>query len=147
MNQDRRPLVRRRSPAGVTLPELILFTLLLGLLATLVGTAMTRRAQGPPPRAVEEEVRAFLNGAEEFAAERDRWPGSPAELASEGYWEPDDEVTICHFRAVPGTPYRAPYMLVRAAHADSRTVVFTAYPTWGGRLLSYEAGAAGCPET
>lgn len=131
---------------GATLPELLFLVLLIALLLAVSSPLFDVGVDEPPPEEVGLEVRALLRGAERFAAERDRWPRSVEEMVRSGDYAPSEQARICLYRAVPGSPFRAPYILVYAAAPNGRSVVFTAYPTWGGRLYDYPSRVPGCSQ-
>lgn len=133
-----------RPPRGATLPELLFLLFLIGLLAAVASPLFDVGVEPGPPEEVTRELRAVLRGAERYAAEHDRWPRSVEELVQAGDYVPGGTVRICLYRAVPGTPFRAPFILVYAAAPSGRWVVFTAYPTWGGRLSDFPARTRGC---
>ena len=129
---------------GVTLIELMLATVIIGLLASLVAPYFGRQREETATATVATEVRALMTALENYRARHEAWPESIADLEAESLYTPPPGVEYCLFHRVPGHEFRMEYVYFIAAHPQSSLKVSSAYPLWGRRLLEIPTETPGC---
>lgn len=135
---------RNRDTAGFTLVELLLVTVILGLLASISAPYFAAAREKAWAAAVMSDVRNAITAVEMYVANENSWPSTIDQVESAG-WTASQDTEVCLFIPVPATPYRGDYFILVAAHPASETVVWTAYPILDGRVNSFQrSGQRGC---
>ena len=130
---------------GFSLMELLLMTVVLGILASIVAPYFVRAREGAVVAVMEADVHELMEGMEIYATLHDgRWPTSLADVQSDGTYAPSGEVRYCAFLSIPASPGRGPYVLAIAGHPDSTVKILVLYPIWGSRMLEFDNGQRGC---
>ena len=132
-------------PRGFTLVELLLVTVVLGILASIVSPYFMRARDRAYATQIQADVRHLVEGVENYVTMHEgAFPTSLEELEGGSTYVHTSEVQYCLFVAVPRTPGREPYLLAQAGHPATTTKVFILYPTWGGRMIDFDSGNRGC---
>ncbi len=135
----------RPGDRGFTLIELILVTVVLGLLAAIVSPYFGRARDRAYLAQMQVDARHLMEGVETYASLNDgAVPTSIEDLEEGSTYTPTSEVEYCVFVAVPGAPGRDPYVIAMAGHPATTTKVFIVYPLWGSRMIDFDSGRRGC---
>lgn len=133
-----------RSP-GFTLVELLLVTVVLGILASIVSPYFMRARDQAYAAQIQADVRHLVEGVEAYLSMHDgAFPTSLEELEGGSTYVHTSEVQYCLFVSVPRSPGREPYILAQAGHPATTTKVFILYPIWRGRMIEFDSGQRGC---
>lgn len=117
-----------RNREGFTLLELMIITMIIGVLATvMMGTysGMRERAMTTVTRA---ELRNLMTAAESYRAVTGMLPASLDELVDGGFHRHSQNINYCVFDRLPGPPAD---LRVEAAHRGSNVHLVAQYPSWG----------------
>ena len=132
-------------PRGFTLVELLLVTVVLGILASIVSPYFMRAREQAYTAQIQADVRHLVEGVETYVAMHDgAFPTSLEELEGGSTYVHTNEVQYCLFVAVPRSPGREPYVLALAGHPATTMKVFILYPIWGGRMIEFDSRQRGC---
>jgi prepilin-type N-terminal cleavage/methylation domain-containing protein len=132
-------------PRGFTLVELLLVTVVLGILASIVSPYFMQAREQAYTAQIQADVRHLMEGVETYVAMHDgAFPTSLEELEGGSTYVHTTEVQYCLFVAVPRSPGREPYILAQAGHPATTTKVFILYPIWGGGMIEFDSGQRGC---
>jgi len=135
----------RSRPQGFGLLELLLVTVVLGIVASIVAPYFVRARERAVVAVMEADAHALMEGLETYATLNEgRWPPSLAELESGSTYAPTRSVRYCAFVSVPTSPGRGPYVLAIAGHPDTTVKILILYPIWGSRTLEFDDGQRGC---
>lgn len=135
------PMGRR----GFTLIELMLVTVIVGVLASIVAPYFVQARERAYLAQMQADVRHLIEGVETFVSlNNGSFPTSIADLEALSTYTPTRDVEYCLFTAVPRAPGRDPYIIALAGHAATTTKVFIVYPTWGSRISDFDSGRRGC---
>jgi len=130
---------------GFSLVELLLVTVVLGVLALLAVPYFARARERAYLALMESEVRHLMEGVETYVTlNHGSFPTSLAQLEAGSTFSPTAEVEYCLFVAVPETAWREPYVMAMAGHPATTLKVFILYPVWGTRILDFDSGRRGC---
>ncbi len=130
---------------GFTLVELLLVTVILGLLATIVSPYFARARERAIVTQIRADVRQMMVAVETYAAlNNGRWPTSITDLEEGGGYTPSGQVEYCFFAAVPRSRWREAYVIAMAGHPRTTTKIFVVYPLWGSRMIEFNNGKMGC---
>ena len=134
-----------RGKDGFSLIELLLVTVVLGVLATIVapyfGTARERAVASQ----MKADIRHLKEGVETFIIMNGgRFPGSLEELEEGSTYNKTAEVEYCTFLPVPPSSWREGYVIAMAAHPATTIKMFIVYPLWGSQILEFDSGRRGC---
>jgi len=134
-----------RRPGGFTLIEVLLVTVILGLLATIVSPYFQRARERAYVAQLQSDVRQLMDGVDTYVTLHDgQWPGSLEELQEGSTWVRTREVEYCTFTPVAGSSHRDPYIIAIAGHPATTKKVFIAYPLWGSQIIEFDDGQRGC---
>lgn len=135
--------VRRR--AGLTLIELLLVTVVLGIIANIVAPYFQIAREQELLARVQDDVQQMIEGVQAYVALNEgSWPSSLEEVEAGGSYVPSEGVEYCTFGFVPRAPGREPYVIALVGHRGSSWKVFVAYPLWGSGTIEYDSGGRGC---
>jgi prepilin-type N-terminal cleavage/methylation domain-containing protein len=130
---------------GFTLTELLLVTLILGILASIAVPYFDRARERAYLARIQGDVRHLMDGVENYVIiNHGMFPSSIEEVEDLSTYIPTEDIEYCLFAAVPETAGREPYVIALAAHAETRMKVFIAFPLWGSRMLDFDSGRRGC---
>lgn len=130
---------------GFSLLELLLVTVVLGVLALLAVPYFARAREGAYLALMESEARHLKEGVETYLTLNDgSFPTSLAQLEDGSTFSSSGEVDYCIFVAVPETAWRDPYVLAMVGHPATTLKVIILYPAWGSRILDFDSGRQGC---
>jgi general secretion pathway protein G len=130
---------------GFTLVELLLVTVIIGIIATIAAPYFQQDREEALLRLMQEDVTELMEGVDAFVSlNQGRWPTSVQEVEAAGRYVPREGVEYCIFRSVPSRAGRGPYVIALVGHRGTRMKVFTAHPLWGGRMTEYESDDRGC---
>jgi len=130
---------------GFTLSELLLVTLILGILASIAVPYFDRARERAYVARIQTDVRHLMDGVENYVIiNHGMFPSSIEELEALSTYIPTEDIEYCLFAAVPETAWREPYVIALAAHAETRMKVFIAFPLWGSRMLDFDSDRRGC---
>jgi Tfp pilus assembly protein PilE len=130
---------------GFTLTELLLLTLILGILASIAVPYFDRARERAYVARIQADVRHLMDGVEDYVIiNHGMFPSSIEEMVAQSTYTATEDIEYCLFTAVPETEGREPYVIALAAHPETRMKVFIAFPLWGSRMLDFEGGRRGC---
>ena len=137
------PRAQRRD--GFTLLELLLVTVVLGVLASISAPYFSAARE----RAIETQMRAdmrnVMQGVESYILlNGGQFPTSLEELVDGSTYVQTPEVEACMFLAIPPSPLREGYVIAMTAHPGTSTNMVIVYPLWGSEILDFDSGAPGC---
>jgi prepilin-type N-terminal cleavage/methylation domain-containing protein len=135
----------KRGVDGFTLTELLLVTLILGILASIAVPYFERARERAYVARIQADVRHLMDGVEDYVIiNHGMFPGSIEEMEAQSTYVATEDIEYCLFAAVPETPGREAYVIALAAHAETGMKVFIAFPLWGSRMLDFDSGRRGC---
>lgn len=130
---------------GFTLVELLLVTVILGLLASIVAPYFNAARERAIASQMRAELRNLKEGIETYVIMNDGlFPPSLEALENGSTYNPSTEIEYCVFEAVPPTAERGGYVIALAAHPETTLRMFVLYPLWGQEILEYDSGTRGC---
>lgn len=136
---------RRRPRAGFTLIELILVTVILGLLASIVAPYFGAARERAIANQMKADIRHLKEGVETYILMNGgQFPGDLEELQRGSTYNRTPDVEYCTFLAVPPTSAREGYVIAMAGHPGTTIKMFIVYPLWGNQILEFDSGRRGC---
>lgn len=130
---------------GFALVELLLVTVVLGLVATIVSPYVQRARERDLVTRMEADARDLARSVEIYTALNEgTWPTSVEEVREAVPWTPAGDVAYCRFVPVPGSARREPYFMAVAGHPGTTMKVFVAHPLRGPRIIVFDSGQRGC---
>ncbi|MBI4513531.1 MAG: prepilin-type N-terminal cleavage/methylation domain-containing protein [Gemmatimonadetes bacterium] len=127
--------------SGFTLIELMIVTLIIGILALVAAQGLGRARERSMVSTTKAELRNAMTAIEDYVTEKMQWPKSVADLEA-GAYQKSPNVDYCEFRYVADRD--EPYVKLKAMHRGSKTLVETRYPIWGGRMDEGKGPKGGC---
>ena len=125
--------------------ELLLVTVIIGLLATIVAPHFGRARESVYLARVQADMRYLASEVEKYAALKEGGlPGSMEDLRAGSAFNPSQEVEYCLFEAVPGGDGRDANLIVVAGHPASTRKVLLLFPLWGSEIVDFDNGRRGC---
>lgn len=121
----------KRGRAGFTLTELMIVTILIGVLATIAISMFDRVRLDSQVAATKTEMRNVITAIEQYLAVNGTYPASPDDLETDGLHTVSDNIDFCTFEVQADEP---PWVLLEAAHRGSTTHVRARYPLTGVQL-------------
>jgi prepilin-type N-terminal cleavage/methylation domain-containing protein len=135
---------RRRALSGFTLVELLLVTVIVGLLASISAPFVQAARDKTFVTAAMADLRNLEGAIEAYVTMESRRPTSLADLTDNDYYTNTNDVSVCLFIPIPEFSWRPASFLLVLAHAGSGTAVYTVYPIYGGRIEEFNTGDSGC---
>lgn len=130
---------------GFALVELLLVTVVLGLVATMVSPYVQRARERDLVTRMEADVQDLARSVDIYTALNEgTWPTSVEEVREAVPWTPAEDVDYCRFIPVPGSARREPYFMAVAGHPGTTMKVFVAHPLRGTRIIVFDSGQRGC---
>jgi len=122
---------------GFTLIELIIVTVVIGVLAMMAAGPLSKARDRGFVTAARSEVKYVAQAIAIYEAERGRWPDELEDLEEVGFRRSPD-IHFCTFEYVPRDGDVEPHVVLEASHKRSATHVMHEYPTWGPRIETEE---------
>lgn len=120
-----------RNREGFTLLELMLVTIIIGVLASLAMAGFSGVKERTKTAAVRSDVRNVLTAAEAYRSVHGLLPSSLDELVTAGLHRPSENVGYCVFQRAAGPPEE---LRIEAAHTGSTLHLVANYPSAGVTL-------------
>ena len=117
-----------RNREGFTLLELMVVTIIIGVLASLALAAFGGVREKAMVGAARAEVRNLLTAAEAYRSVNGLLPASLDDLLASGLHVSSENIDYCDFTRVDGPPAD---LRVEAAHRGSTIHLVAQYPSWG----------------
>ncbi|HUG39583.1 MAG TPA: type II secretion system protein [Longimicrobiales bacterium] len=117
-----------RKREGFTLLELMLVTVIIGVLATVMVAAYTGLKERGKLAVTRSELRNVMTAAEAYRSVTGTLPVSLDELVDGGFHRQSPNIHYCVFERQPGPPAD---LRVEAAHSGSTLHLVAQYPSWG----------------
>jgi general secretion pathway protein G len=133
-----------RRPRGFTLVELLVVTVILGVLASLVAPFVGAARDKAYIKVARTDIRNLQNAIEAFASIEQAMPSTIDELIDRGYYSTSPNVGVCAFTRIPEAPWRPASVLLMVAHDGSPVSLYTVYPIQGGRVTELTTSRLGC---
>ncbi|HKJ92698.1 MAG TPA: prepilin-type N-terminal cleavage/methylation domain-containing protein [Longimicrobiales bacterium] len=114
---------------GFTLVELMLVTVIIGILATVAVAEYSSVRDKSMLAVVHTELRQTMTDIERYQAVTGTLPATLDDLVNGGYHVKSKNVNYCTFEVQTGGP--EPYVEMEAAHKSSTTHLEARYPLWG----------------
>jgi prepilin-type N-terminal cleavage/methylation domain-containing protein len=124
--------------AGFTLTELMIITIIIGILATMAVSMFDRLRLDSQVAAAKSEVRNAITAIEQYRAVNGALPATVSDLVDGGFHRKSDNVDYCTFSVQPDDP---PWVLMEAAHRGSGTHVQAKYPLTGAQFVQLDVGS------
>jgi len=125
--------------------ELLLVTVIIGLMATIVAPHFGRAGESAYLAQVQAEMRNLVVEVERYRALEDgELPRSIEDLKAGGAFTPSQEVDYCLFEAIQGTDVRDARLIVIAGHPASTRKALLLYPLWRSEIMDFDRGRKGC---
>ena len=116
-----------RDRPGFTLVELMLVTLLLGVLATIAAESFSALKQRSMTAATRAELRNVMTAVERYRTVTGLLPSDLDDLVNGGFHRPSANVNYCTFERDDGPPAD---VRLEAAHRGSTRHLVARYPSW-----------------
>lgn len=129
-----------RNREGFTLLELMMVTIIIGILATVVMAAYSGMRERAMTTVTRSELRNLMTAAESYRAVTGFLPETLTELVDGGFHRRSADIEYCVFTREPGPPED---LRVEAAHRGSDIRLVAQYPSWG-TATQEEIGTADC---
>jgi prepilin-type N-terminal cleavage/methylation domain-containing protein len=126
------------SREGFTLIELMIVTVIIGVLAIIASQPLGRARDRAMVGAAKHEVRAVANAIGVYEAMRSTWPTDLDQLEDVKYRRNGD-IVFCRFELVPASAISPAHVKLEASHRRSKTHVVLDYPAWGERMDEVES--------
>lgn len=137
--------VRHPGRGGFTLTELLLVTLVLGILASIAVPYFGQARERAYLARIQADLHQLMEGVENhIALNNGLFPSSIEELEARSTYTRTGDVEYCLFTSVPRTPWREPYVIALAGDHATTTKVLILYPLWGSQMLDFDSGSRGC---
>lgn len=120
-----------RNRDGFTLMELMMVTIIIGVLATVAMAGFTRVREQSMTAATRSELRNLITAAEMYRAVNGVLPERLADLVDGGFHRGSSNIGYCRFERTAGPPEG---ILVEAAHVGSHVHLVARYPSAGVSL-------------
>jgi prepilin-type N-terminal cleavage/methylation domain-containing protein len=117
-----------RNREGFTLIELMVVTLIIGLLAAIAQSAYSGLRERSMTSAAQVELRNVMTAAERYRAVTGQYPAAMTDLVSGGFHTQSTNIGFCQFQLQPGPPQD---LLLEAAHLGSTIHLVAQYPSQG----------------
>ena len=127
-----------RNRKGFTLLELMVITVIVGILATIALGAFTSVRERGMTAAARTEIRNAINAAEIYYTVNGVYPASMADLVNAGIYSQSSSVDYCVFQLQAGPP---PDLLLEVAHRGSNVHLSARYPSAGVNIQETTAAA------
>lgn len=129
---------------GFTLVELMLVTVIIGLIASISAPFVQTARDRAFVTAAKSDLRNIQTAIETYIALENKWPLSIADLTEKGYFTSTEDVAVCHFLPIPPFTWRPASVLLMLAHEGSATMVYTLYPIYNGKIIEFSSSTQGC---
>lgn len=116
---------------GFTLVELMIVTVIIGLLAMIVSTPLNRARQNAMVTTAKVELRHVMTAIELYTATTGVLPGSIEILIEVGH-SPANDIAYCRFQVADGGAPADSHVMLEAQHIATKTRVRTRYPGHSG---------------
>jgi prepilin-type N-terminal cleavage/methylation domain-containing protein len=116
---------------GFTLVELMVVTMIIGILASLAQASYAGLRERSMTAAARIEVRNVMVASEEYRAVTGLLPATLNDLVTGGYHQVSSNIDYCQFQLQPGPPQD---LLIEAAHRGSIVHLLTSYPSQSGLI-------------
>lgn len=117
-----------RNREGFTLLELMLVTVIIGVLATVMMGAYSGIKERAKTAVTRSELRNVVTAAEAYRSVTGLLPASLDDLVEGGFHRQSPNIDYCEFERQAGPPAD---LRVVAAHRGSTTHLVAQYPSWG----------------
>jgi prepilin-type N-terminal cleavage/methylation domain-containing protein len=117
-----------RNRPGFTLIELMIITVLIGLLATIAVTKLNGFRDKAKLAATRSELRNVITAAEVYRTVHGYFPATLDDLVDGGFHREPTNVAYCTFSVQPGPPED---LHLEAAYEGSTRHLVAQYPSWG----------------
>lgn len=132
-----------RCREGFTLLELMIVTVILGILALIAASALTGVRERAMIAAATTDMRNAAHAVELYITINGAWPENPDKLEEVGFRNSPD-VRFCSYDLSTGSNGSATSVRMQMAHRGAETLlVTTEHPVWGGRIDVEEGECAG----
>jgi prepilin-type N-terminal cleavage/methylation domain-containing protein len=136
--------IRQSDRRGVTLAELLLVTVILGLLASIVAPYFGRARERAIVTTMHADLRNLTMAVETYVTAESSWPRRIEDVQELVGYTLSEGVEVCIYIGTPRSAFREGYFLAILGHARTTTKLFTAYPLWGSRVIEYQTSSVGC---
>lgn len=116
---------------GFTLVELLIVTVVLGILAMVVAKPIGKARQRAMETAARAEMRTMMQAIDHYEIVHNRLPARVTELASAGY-EPSRQFVVCIFSTT--NPPTGPVVHIVARHRGMDYALYTLHPQSRGTI-------------
>lgn len=117
-----------RNREGFTLIELMIVTVLIGMLATIVVSTFKGYREKAKLAATRTELRNVMTAAEIFRTVEGVFPETVQDLVDGGYHRESGRIDFCVFERQAGPPED---LHMEAAYQGLNTHLVARYPSWG----------------
>jgi prepilin-type N-terminal cleavage/methylation domain-containing protein len=121
----------RTARQGVTLVELLITTVIIGILAMAVALPLNKARQSAMMATVQVELRGVMDAIEAYRSDQMVLPGSVDDLVAWGYGVANN-IAYCRFEITPVGTGGDAHVLLEAQHIATRTRLRTRYPGHAG---------------
>jgi prepilin-type N-terminal cleavage/methylation domain-containing protein len=137
-------LQQRGTRTGFTLVELLLVTIIIGILASIAAPFVQAARDKALVAAARADLRNIQNAIESYVTMESRWPTTLTDLTDKDYFTSTPNVSVCYFIPIPASSWRPASVLLLLAHEGSTTMVYTLYPMYNGKVVEFTTSALGC---
>ena len=127
-----------RNRPGFTLMELMIVTVVVGILASIAAASYSGLRERSKVAATRAELRNLLNAAETYRSVHGLLPETLDVLVAGGYHASSHNVDYCDFTRDPGPPED---LRIEAAHRGSNVHLVAQYPSAGVDMTEGVYGA------